>query len=272
MRLVCLVLCIIYFQSVFANTLQDVIYKKDGSILRGVLVEQDLTNGRYKIRLEGGSVFSIGKDDIDKITKETPLGISPNSGVNININNSPSINQNSQVNPIKEKAINHSKGTIYLGTMAHTFKIVTLYGESEFSYTGLNLAAQINFNQHFALYTDFNFGSLDELTMTDNIGNASTFSGDDLEDETYTSAQISAILSTNLYQGWQFFTGLGAFTESYTTDDNSLNASGSNFQLGLGYSWRTLQVALRVNILNSSDYSEAVDSSTTGHLQLGFNF
>ncbi|NVK36917.1 MAG: hypothetical protein HWE18_03235 [Gammaproteobacteria bacterium] len=277
MKLLPVIFGVVLIHSAAAQTLQDVIYKKDGSVLRGTLVEQDFDNGRYKIRLDGGSIFSVSQEEITKITKEAPLAQGQaNSGVNININNNPSITQNpqltsSQALPVypEEKSIN---GTFYIGTMNHTLKASNIFMETEFVYSGLNIGGQANFNRHFALYADLNIGSYSERTDTDSFGNSVTYSGDDLTDETYTSAQIAAILSTNLYQGWQFFTGLGAFSESYSTDDNSFQASGSDFQLGLGYSWKTLQLLLRINILNSSDYDDNVDSSTTGHLQLGFNF
>ena len=244
---------------VYANALEDVIYKKDGSVLRGTLIEQDFSNGKYKIQLNGGSVFSVDKADIEKIGKEAPIANGPNSGVNININNSPVINQNPQV----EQSFTHgtgtdaaprkTRGTFYIGTMSHTLKTSSIIGDSEFTYTGLNLGGQLNANQHLAIYSDLNLGTFSEKKETDRFGNSTTFSGDDLADESYTSAQIGVILSTNLYQGWQFFTGLGVFSESYSTDEDSSTATGSDFQLGLGYSWQTLQVALRVNVLNSSD-------------------
>lgn len=264
--------------TVMSNNLEDVIYKKDGTILRGTLIEQDLANGKYKIQLNGGSVFSVDKDDIQKIGKEAPLAVtSPNNGVNITINNNPSINQSPQVQQSTDQdtalyAPSKTRGTFYVGTMSHTLKTKTLFNESEFTYTGLNLAGQINVNQHFALYADLNMGSFSEKKETDSLGNTTTYSGSDLADEDYSSAQMAAILSTNLYEGWQFFTGLGVYSESYETDTESFDTTGTDFQLGLGYSWQTLQLLLRINILNSSDYSEAVDSSTTGHLQLGFNF
>ena len=272
----------------FASTLEDVIYKKDGSVLRGTLIEQDFANGKYKIQLSGGSVFSVDKDDIEKISKEAPLAGNGNqSGVNININNNPSINQNPQVpqavpqtpeiaqNTVPQAVSepkNRTRGTLYIGTMSHTLKSSSIFGETESTYTGLNIAAQLNANKHLGLYADFNIGTFSEKEETDRFGNTTTYSGDDLSDEDYTSVQIAAILSTNLYEGWQFFTGLGVFSESYSNDFESSSASGSDIHFGIGYSWKTLQIVLRANVLNSSDYSDAIDSSTTGHLQLGFNF
>ena len=85
--------------SIQAQSLEDVIYKKDGSVLRGTLVEQDFENGRYKIQLQGGSLFSVNKDDIEKITKEEPISsLNTSTGsVNVNIDNSPTINQNPSI-------------------------------------------------------------------------------------------------------------------------------------------------------------------------------
>ncbi len=275
MKFLVLILVTVLTQTVVAQTLQDVIYKKDGSVLRGTLVEQDFDNGRYKIRLDGGSIFSVSREDITKITKEAPLNSGQaNSGVNININNNPSITQSPQLQPAmvaqspEDKPI---RGTFYIGTMSHTLKTTSTFMETEYIYTGLNLGGQINFNQHFAIYADLNIGSYSERTDTDSFGNTVTYSEGELTDESYTSAQIAAILSTNLYQGWQFFTGLGAYSEAYSTEQATFEASGTDFHLGLGYSWQTLQLLLRINLLNSGDYADNVTSST-GHLQLGFNF
>jgi hypothetical protein len=257
-------------------TLEDVIYKKDGSVLRGTLIEQDFANGKYKIQLQGGSVFSVDKGNIEKISKEAPLvDNSPNTSANAN--NSANINQSLQVeqNPAQNESYvvpSETRGTFYIGSMIHTLKTTTVFSESVFTYTGLNLAGQFNMNQHFAIYADLNIGSFSEKEETDRFGNTNIYSGSDLTDEDYSSAQVAAILSTNLYQGWQLFTGLGVYSESYTTANDSFDTSGTDFQLGLGYSWQTVQLLLRINILNSSDYSDAVDSSTTGHLQFGFNF
>lgn len=272
------IVCLLSPFSALSQPLEDVIYKKDGSVLRGTLIEQDFANGKYKIQLQGGSVFSIDKDDIEKISKEAPLSShKAASGTNINIHNSPSINQTTQAQsaPIasqKDKELHVTRGTLYIGTMTHTLKTSTILGESKYTYSGLNLAGQLNVSRHFALYSDLNIGSFSEKEETDNYGNTYTYSGSSLVDENYSSVQVAAILSTNLYEGWQFFTGFGGFRETYKTDNDTFTATGSSFQLGLGYSWQTLQLILRINILNSSDYSDAVDTSDTGHLQLGFNF
>ncbi|TET46810.1 hypothetical protein E3J62_03150 [candidate division TA06 bacterium] len=52
--------------------LQDVIYVKDGSIIRGTIIEQ-IPNVSVKIQTEGCNVFVYRVEDIEKITREQPL-------------------------------------------------------------------------------------------------------------------------------------------------------------------------------------------------------
>ena len=51
------------------NNYQDVIYLKNGSIIRGVIIEQ-IPNKTFKIETEERNVFVFEVDEIDKITKE----------------------------------------------------------------------------------------------------------------------------------------------------------------------------------------------------------
>jgi hypothetical protein len=264
-----------------SQDLQDVIYKKDGSVLRGVLIEQDFNSGRYKIQLNGGSVFSIEKADIEKITKEAPLnGAANNGAININIENNPNINQNPSTEvhasavannaPVQDETFKH---VLFIGTMGHGLTASSVYGNSIISYSGFNIGGQLNFNKHLALYADYNRGKLKEIILQPNFGPEETVT-EGLADETYSALQVAAILSTNLYQGWQFFTGLGISKEGYKENDTneSMDFTSTGVQFGLGYSWRTLQTMLRVNILSDSDYPEHLTDAATVNLQVGFNF
>lgn len=269
MRVLCLIALISLTSTVVAADLEDVIYKKDGSILRGTLIEQDFSNGRYKIQLQGGSVFSVMQSDIEKIAKEAPLNASANNGININIENNPSINQNpsiTQNSGVDLYGIKpHAKSVFYIGSMAKVLSDEA--DDNGASYTGLNLAYQANVSEHIALYTALNIGSLSTITM-----NGVEVDVSDLDNrEKYRSWEFNALLSSNNYQGWQFYTGLGLFTERYSTDISSNSFTGGNFILGLGYSWQSLQAQLRVAINNSSDYNDEFAHSTA-NLQLGFNF
>lgn len=58
--------------SVNAQSLQEVVYLKNGSIIRGTIVEQK-PNESLKIQTSDGSIFVYNMAEIDKITKEMPL-------------------------------------------------------------------------------------------------------------------------------------------------------------------------------------------------------
>jgi len=255
--------------SVQAQNLEDVIYKKDGSVLRGTLTEQDFSNGRYKIQLQGGSLFSVKKDDIEKITKEAPLNTSASDSINIHIDNSPVINQNPVANAIayspQSDSESQPKSVFYIGSMAKIWMIDdAYYGSYGEFYTGLNLAYQSNVSKHIAIYTALNMGSIS--TYTENsVEYEAEFSAN------FRSIEIDALLSTNNYQGWQFYTGLGLFTERFNYDYGSESFTGTNFVLGLGYSWKDLQLHLRTTINNSSEYYDD-ETDVLSNLQLGFNF
>ena len=57
--------------NVFADTI-DVVHLKNGSIIRGMVIET-IPNETIKIRTSDGSIFVYSFDDVEKITKETEL-------------------------------------------------------------------------------------------------------------------------------------------------------------------------------------------------------
>lgn len=57
-----------------ARELQDVVYLKNGSIIRGIIIEQ-IPNQSLKIQTNDGSLFVYEITDVAKITKEEPIVI-----------------------------------------------------------------------------------------------------------------------------------------------------------------------------------------------------
>jgi len=265
-------------QIALAENLQDVIYKKDGSILRGNLIEQDFTNGTYKIQLIGGSVFNITKDEIEKITKEAAFNQAAQTqqGININVENNPSITQTPQITQAPQvtqtalqqaynyapEAINSYKHVYSIGSFSKDF---TNENDDGVSYEGFSLAYQYNFDTNFAFYAEHNRAKLDAIILGDDY-----YDTNDPYNEKYRSTRVAAILSTNNYEGWQFYAGLGLFEEKLTSDVYDESASGSTVILGLGYSWQKLQLQVRIGIDDSSDYENNI-SGTTSNIQIGLN-
>jgi TM2 domain-containing membrane protein YozV len=77
-------LFIVLFCSNFAQqNYQDVVYLKNGSIIRGVIIEQ-VPNVSIKIETKDGNVFVYEISQVEKMTKERPVGnFSNNNNSNI---------------------------------------------------------------------------------------------------------------------------------------------------------------------------------------------
>lgn len=70
-----IIVCVLVFAVVShasAQNYQDVVYLKDGSIIRGIIIEQ-IPNDSLKIQVEGGSLFVFKMSDVLKITKELTM-------------------------------------------------------------------------------------------------------------------------------------------------------------------------------------------------------
>ena len=265
-------------QLAIAENLQDVIYKKDGSVLRGSLIEQDFTNGTYKIQLMGGSVFNITKDEIEKITKEAPFNSTATNqpGININVENNPSINQTPQITQAPQVTQTALQPTYnYAPEEASSYKHVYSIGkfskdftnddDNGYRYEGFSLAYQYNFDKNFAFYAEHSRAKLDSF-----IEDGDYYDSDNPYNQKYRSTRVAAILSSNHYAGWQFYAGLGIFKEKESNSFDEYTANGNTVILGLGYSWEKLQLQFRVGVDDSSDYDSEI-SGTTANIQLGLN-
>jgi hypothetical protein len=283
-------------QVCIAQPLQDVIYKKDGSILRGLLVEQDFENAHFKIQLINGSVFSIAQHDIDKITKELPFSNTTSTNqVSINIENNPSIHQTPstlQAPEIKQSSQPQTTispiNTVYdhdhvamVGMMSKTFKAGNRKN-SEISFSGLNLSYQVNITNGFAILLDH------QRSTSGKISDGSLnpdFSNYNIEEANYYGTQLAAIFSSNTRKVFQFYTGIGAFRENLKlTTNKSFNsepvlglqsgdniATGPMLLFGAALSGRHYQMQFRFSMYKSDDYPEDAWSNSAS-FSIGHNF
>ncbi|GEM_PF-1907671 len=70
------ILLIVSITSVLAQERIDVIYLKNGDVLKGIIVE-NVPNVHVRIELQGGSVLTVKYADIAKFTKENPAKPAP---------------------------------------------------------------------------------------------------------------------------------------------------------------------------------------------------
>ncbi len=68
-NLTLLVFTLICFTSLGQNNMEDVVYLKNGSIIRGIIIEQ-VPNQSIKLQTKDRNVFVFKYDEIEKITKE----------------------------------------------------------------------------------------------------------------------------------------------------------------------------------------------------------
>ena len=176
-----LVLAFAISTSANANSTQDVIYKKDGSILKGTLIEQNFQTGQYKIQLSGGSVFVVQKDDIEKITKEAaPVNnteleleaVASESRAKLQPQSSLVVTSQQPTPQYSVPVTNFQTHYVtYFGILAHT--ITSPYSRNFFGealdkkerYSGGKLGFQINHSKHIATHYGFEFGKLKEIEI-----------------------------------------------------------------------------------------------------------
>ena len=63
-----------------AQNIQEVVYLKNGSIIRGIVIEQ-VPNASLKIQTSDGSIFAYPMSEVIKITKETVKSKSNKSAI-----------------------------------------------------------------------------------------------------------------------------------------------------------------------------------------------
>ena len=68
-QIICLFVFLLCSFSAMAQSQQDVVYLKNGSVIRGSVIEQ-VPNASLKIKTADGSVFVYQMDEVDRITKE----------------------------------------------------------------------------------------------------------------------------------------------------------------------------------------------------------
>jgi len=280
-----------------ASATEDVIYKQDGSILRGSLIEQNFQEGIYKIEIQGGSVFVVKADEITKITKEKPsvISVTPNTtapeyqtantAIAITQGHYPpkpqTHEQTHEQTPSyatfgiqarsEAKYPNH---VVHIGFSNRTYhRNDNVYGYDEnieWQMQGQSYAYQLNFNKNWSTYLEYSDTRLDEITDEDGFTYSISYS--ERKDVRATLFQGLAVLSSNNDYGWQFYAGGGLFRDRLNFGGRSYRAVGSTVLLGMGYAWQHMQMHFRLQFQNSDDYPSEFSEQSGSSLQLGYRF
>lgn len=283
----------------FSTYAQDVIYKTDGSVLKGTLIEQNFESGLFKIQLAGGSIFVVKEQDIEKLVKEdnqppkanveTQLEqIAQESRNRSNTNASNTFPANSFVSQTLSSSVPSSKpvkSSFYVGTLSHQLSykyqewITRDYGysynfeevEATEKFRGLKLGFQHVHSKHIASNISLSRGSFDSVEVVTSDGHVlESYNKSELPDVNYLGLSASVLASTNLQKGWQFFTGLGLLRDAYSSNFGDFTYTSLALELGMGYSWEKVQLGLQYQGVLAGDYESDLDVSNL-YLQLGVN-
>lgn len=253
---------------VSAAQYQDVIHKKDGSILKGTLIEQDFQQQRYKIQLEGGSVFVVEQTDISKITKE-PLPTSESVAISAPL----SKRHDSEQKPVQ------ATSALFIGVYSHkrsqpeNWGFLNLPGYTrEENFRGTQLGFHQFLTPHLAMVYTLEKAELEEIIIRDEDSNEDLYGLPITEDIDYLGKKVSLILSTNQHNNWRFFIGAGLYHNDYKGESRSESLYGSRLDVGMGYSWSRIQLMLRAAGDLSNNEDDIDYSLFDFSLTLGVNF
>jgi len=224
---------------------EDVIYLKNGSIIRGVITEQDVQDGTYRIQTMGGSVFVYTPEDIEKVTKEPKLQ---------------SVSTQSTVNVIQKEVPSRSHA-IGIATWGLTVSDLNAPDgeDSDTTFNGAALTYQFSFNNHIAMRL-----------------NLYSAEHEDFSDISINGMDGQLLLTTNARnKGFKFYLGGGYFDEKWDNGSNETSFSGGEFIFGLGYNWSRVGLDLAGGVRPKSTYDVPDEFDllfVTGSLRLTFRF
>ena len=268
----------------------DVIYLKDGSVLKGTLVKHNFSAGLYTIETQTGLVFEYSRTDILRITKE------PSESTHIQAQTTPSppqghaANTNEPYRPYNlfyvdpAENIGLSPHIISLGYSSYNFSFNSDdYAEGDYLYTGNHIAYQYNATENLSIYTQYLHASLRNLGPED-IPTRS------VEVPSTTLKMLSSLViygNRNLL-GFQYHGGAGAFWQDHTvaesfdahdTDKSHKTYYGLAAEAGFGYRWKPLDLQVRWMRFYSPAYQDGLKeqfdrqfkNSTSFNVSLGLS-
>lgn len=188
--------------SLMAQNLEDVVYLKNGSIIRGVILEQ-IPNESIKIETRDGNIFFYKFDELLKLTREEPKNrYGKNSGSNRQYGNG----FNDPINKNYYGDVNFGYGFLINNTDFLDLQIISGYEFSE--YFGLGLGTGVKFDGAglaIPVFANFRSEFIDgavvpfaSLNVGYNICVTSYFSGFYLEPKVGVAFRVSPKTKLNL--------------------------------------------------------------------------
>jgi len=223
---------------------EDVIYLKNGSIIRGIITGQDVQNGSYRIQTLGGSVFVYRSEEIKKVTKEPKKQ---------------TIHTQTSIKAIHNQVPSRSHA---IGIASWGLTISDLNApadQSDTQFNGAALTYQFSFNNHIA--ARLNLYSAEH---------------EDFSNVSINGMDGQLLLTTNArHNGFKFYLGGGYFDEKWSDENMEISFSGAQFIFGLGYNWSRVGLDLTGGIRPQSAYDVSDEADLlfiTSSIRLTFRF
>ena len=138
--ILCFVVLLLSFKT-YSQTTNDIVYLKNGSVIKGIVIEQIL-GVSLKIRTSDGNIFTYKMEEVEKITKEV------NNTNNSGLNQLPTAYTQTQVPVLTKKPFNININAAYSFSWLNGFDDATGFeGAMKSSYQlGMGLSYAINGN------------------------------------------------------------------------------------------------------------------------------
>lgn len=248
------------------TVLQDVLYLRNGSILRGTLEDDGTASDRLRIRTRDG-LRTVSRRDVERVAREAPPPEDGTPPVHIELTlgaplplPSPATPASPEPAPTPPPARKPDRpraaNTLTLGTYA-----LTISGPVQAdTYRGVALGYERALGDHWAVrFTGY------------------TASYEYNDQETFDGYDVQLLLTTNARRtGFEFYLGGAYFTETYTVPPLAVEErfSGGGLVLGLGYHWRRMSLEWYAVGRAAEDYRLSGQDYTVGtsSLALGLRF
>lgn len=229
----------------FAEMIEEVLYLKGGSIIKGKIIENHFVKKEYKVQIENGSIMSLKYEDVIDI----------------------------------ESAQLPYKHQVSIGNLWHSIEQPDSNSQSGLTQTqrfqGIKLHYQRNHTPHIGVRYGLEYANLDRIELSESVGGEDFVleSDSNVDKSTYAGLVATIIASSNFASGWRIYAGAGLYNHHYfNANKDDENYTGSRFELGGGYMWETMSLTVQYQWHSTGQYPKEIDSIFSGGVELGMAF
>lgn len=264
MKILWLLLCLFFSFQCAAEKSHSRIELYDGSTLYGKIKTQDHGHETYTVELLSGPTLELDKAKIKRIKKIKAKKHKP-----YKLNISKSIKSLFTSNKITN--------TIFINRLDRTFERSMRADHNyleEYIYKGMGLGWRHYLNSFLATQLSVEHGQLEKIRINSQRANFSqTKTGEATANKTLTSISATGLIGLSFYSSIQLFGGVGIAHDRFDSDTKTNSRTTVPLQLGIGVTWRSLQINARslIALPLFNDYSYDMQTDRI-KIDLGWHF